>query len=231
MNTELYEYSDNLIYFKKEDLLDSNVHIHTIKLNLLEEVTENLKKILFYDEIERAERFVFERHKKSFIISHAVLRKILGNYLDISPSLIRFDYAEYGKPAVSADINSEKISFSLSHSQDMAAVAVAKYFDIGVDIEYLRPIKDMNMLAKRFFSVNEYYDIISCSEKEGIKTFFDIWTRKEAYLKATGEGVSGLEYLKENPFFSSDWDVQNFTPANGYRGAVAMKRIFGNINI
>mmetsp|Transcript_22024 Transcript_22024/g.10381 ORF Transcript_22024/g.10381 Transcript_22024/m.10381 type:complete len:238 (-) Transcript_22024:1184-1897(-) len=196
-----------------------------------------LSQTLSHDERDRAERFHFEKHRKYFIACRGFLRKILSTYLDIEPSLVQFSYEPYGKPVLSS-MAKKAFSFNLSHSNDLALYSIARYGAVGIDIEYIRPMRDIDQLAKRFFTQNEYELMRSFSKEQKHKIFFNLWVLKEAYLKATGEGLSGLEQvevtfdskrkvtlLREgNTLSTCCWDVHHFTPMHGYLAALVIKR-------
>ncbi|MEM1172392.1 MAG: 4'-phosphopantetheinyl transferase superfamily protein [Cyanobacteria bacterium P01_H01_bin.35] len=219
---------------KKLELSEDNVHIWSTNLKLSFSQIEELSEILSSDEIERANRFYFERDKNRFIIARGTLRKILSRYLNIEPNKLEFTYSDRGKPY----LRNTSILFNLSHSQDLALYAITKVNLIGIDLEYIRPMNDAESLAKRFFSNQEYNLISQLPPQKQQETFFKLWTCKEAYLKATGDGLAGgLEKVEiclnsEKPveFFSinedieeaSHWYLYQFIPQPNYIAAVAV---------
>jgi 4'-phosphopantetheinyl transferase len=224
---------------KKMHFFDDAVHVYTACMNLSKKNINKLNKILSENERKRAERFLFKHHKMRFIASHGFLRNILSKYLNIKPSLIRFNYSKKGKPRVSSimnNANNTKIAFNMSHSENMALFGITKCSSVGIDIEYIRPIIDIDSLIKRFFTQNEYILINSLKKDEKLKKFFDIWTLKESYLKATGEGIAGLKNIevsfdikssphilyKNKPLSSDSWKFTSFTPASGYTAAISL---------
>ncbi len=170
-------------------LLDREVHLWGKYLNIRADEVEELAKILAPEEQKRADRFHFPIHRKRFIVARATLRNILARYLDLDARQVKFTYSDRGKPS----LIDNSIDFNLSHSQDLAVYGFTKNRNIGVDVEYLRDMPDAENLAKRFFSTNEYQAIASLQPPERQKAFFKIWTAKEAYLKATGVGLAGLD--------------------------------------
>lgn len=203
------------------------VHIWKIDLNQPEFQVESLRATLSSDEIARAERFYFPEHRQRFIIGRGSLRKILGHYLDLAPSKIEFDYQQRGKPFLSTKFANSGIFFNLSHSQDLGLCAVSYQRLIGIDLEYIRPMSDLESLAKRFFSSQEYEVIKLLSSEQQQQVFFRYWTCKEAYLKATGDGLIQLEKIEikltpEQPaklIVTGDWQLQELIPADNFAAA------------
>jgi len=159
-------------------------------------------RILTPEESARAARFRFERHRRSFILRRAALRILLGRYLHISPESVSFAYSAKGKPSLSNVLKASisrpglrlkrpgQIRFNTSHSGDIALFAFALQSEIGVDVERLRPIDDMGELARQYFCPEETQELMALPPSQRQAAFFRCWTRKEAYLKATGEGLS-----------------------------------------
>ncbi len=129
------------------------------------------------DERQRAARFKFDRDRENFIVRRVLLRKILGHYLKMDPEKIIFKYGPNGKPELPG------LHFNASHSNGHILIAIAPCV-VGVDLEYIRPMEDMEQIAKRFFSPPERLLVKDAA------SFFRIWSRKEAFLKTTGEGLS-----------------------------------------
>jgi 4'-phosphopantetheinyl transferase len=180
---------------------------------------------LSQDERDRAARFHFERDQIRFINAHAALREILSRETNTPPRMLEFHMNEYGKPALANDAG---VQFNLSHSQDKGLLAVARGIKLGVDIEALRANFDVVELAARFFAPREVERV-----KNEPARFFEIWTRKEAFIKAIGMGVSFPlqefdvceERVKVYPsakqYTLEEWFVQSFEPTMGYIAAVA----------
>jgi 4'-phosphopantetheinyl transferase len=179
----------------KESLILINpneVHLWRTKTDLPEYDIPKLYAMLPEDEKDRADRFRFSRHRRRFIASHAMLRMILGKYLGREPAAPAFEYDERGKPRLAASFGPSGIFFNLSHSHDMALVGVAQNRRIGVDIEFIRPLSNMEATTRRYFSEIEAEMIADLPPDHREKNFFKFWTIKEAYLKATGDGLTGL---------------------------------------
>lgn len=162
-----------------------------------------LKNILSSDELARSDRFKFAIHRDRYIVARAYLRCFLADYTGIPAPEICFTYSDRGKPAIanlaftSSRTSSASLHFNLSHSEDLAIYCFATSYLVGVDLEYLLKKIDCDRIAERFFSQQEAKLIQNLPEKQKKQTFFQLWTAKEAYLKATGEGlVGGLDNVE-----------------------------------
>jgi 4'-phosphopantetheinyl transferase len=214
---------------KKVNILSEDVHIWRISLDRPEIELKNLLKSLSEDEIARAERFYFEEHRQHFIAGRGILRTILSQYLNIQPQQVQFSYEAKGKPVLADKFCMSKLSFNLSHSQGLALCAVSCVRSIGVDLEYMRPM-DVESLAERFFSVREYEFICTLPASERQQIFFRYWTCKEAYLKATGAGLTQLESIElslapdqhAKIISDEDWCLFELLPASNFLAAVAV---------
>ncbi|NWF59658.1 MAG: 4'-phosphopantetheinyl transferase superfamily protein [Fischerella sp.] len=212
-------------------LLPYDVHIWRIDLERPEPELQALEATLSSDEIARARRFYFQQHQQRFIAGRGILRAILGRYLGVEPQAVRFEYEPRGKPILGDTYIHSGLSFNLSHSQDLAVCAVSINRVIGVDIEYIRSVSDVEALAKRFFSPREYAVVRSLPPQQQQKVFFRYWTCKEAYLKATGVGLVQLEQVEisltpEEPAkltTDEQWSLIELLPADNYVGAVAVE--------
>ena len=222
---------------KKLDLLLNDVHIWRINLNSSESQLQSFQETLSSDEIARAERFYFPEHRQRFIAGRGSLRAILGQYLDINPKQVEFEYQPRGKPLLAAKFANQGLLFNLSHSQDLALLGVSYQHQIGVDLEYIRVMSDLEGLAKRFFSAKEYDYLRLFSSAEQQQIFFRYWTCKEAYLKATGDGLVQLEEIEidltpnqpSQLLVLGDWSLRELTPANNFAAAVVVAG--SNINL
>ncbi|MBB71270.1 MAG: 4'-phosphopantetheinyl transferase [Legionellales bacterium] len=142
--------------------------------------------LLASDEQHRARRFKFPIHRRRFIIARAQLRQLLGEQLGIAPEAVEFKYGEHGKPSVSG----VELQFNLSHTEDIAVIALHPHNPIGVDIENWQREVEYDDLSKRYFTENETNKLASLSGDDKAKAFFRCWTRKEALLKALGAGLT-----------------------------------------
>lgn len=194
------------------------------------------ESILTADELSRAKRLVRPVDQEKFIFARLVLRRVLSHYLSISPDKIEFSIGEHGKPFVP----DSTVQFNLSHSGDCVLIGVAQAHPIGVDVEHVRPKQDCLALAKRFFTPLEF-EAIQSSEKP-VESFYRCWTRKEAFLKATGLGLtfglsnfevsvseiasqqSALLNVHNKAYDASAWLVQSVSLSEGagsYYAAIA----------
>jgi 4'-phosphopantetheinyl transferase len=199
------------------------VHLYFISLDLSKDRLEKLASFLSEDEIIRANRYHFPEHKRRFLAARGFLRETLGLYLAISPEKIEFVYSKRGKPSINSHLQ-----FNLSHSDEMAVCGLTLTSRIGVDLEKMRSMKDLNSLTKRFFCAKEHELIEKSVEKE--KLFFQLWTAKEAYLKALGTGISGgldrvevgLDPLKLDNV-AGQWQLWTQEIGDNYRATVAIE--------
>lgn len=146
-------------------------------------ITE-LEGTLANDERRRAKKFVSRDDRSRFVVSRGWLRRILGHYTGVEPDRLKIKYGQRGKPSIESIFR-----FNLSHSKNYTAIAVSDRLPIGLDIEKLRAIPEMRAIAKKVFSAHDENIIEKCSETDRSSCFLQLWTRKEAYLKATGQGL------------------------------------------
>lgn len=168
-------------------LRTNTVDIWRVDLNLDRDCLPALETLLSIPEADQAQRFDFERDRRRYLVSHAALRCILGGYLDRAPQEITFRYSRHGKPAL---IELAGLYFNLAHSHELALVAVTGMGEVGVDIEHIRPLEDMNAIARQSFSEQEYNQLQALPSGQQLRGFFHCWSRKEAFIKALGEGLS-----------------------------------------
>lgn len=160
------------------------VHLWRAFLPTFIDKEQDLLSLLSEDEVNRAKRFKFPLHQQRFIIARGLLRKILSLYTNIPAKDIRFIYGERGKPYISDN----RLQFNVSHSHDMAVYALTGPAEIGIDIEKIEP-EFKNSVAKRFFSEQEYQQLMDLPENKRTKAFYRIWARKEAIIKLIGQGL------------------------------------------
>jgi 4'-phosphopantetheinyl transferase len=169
------------------ELSPSAIHIWPLRIEASDDVAAVAARVLAADEMSRAAKFEFHNLRQSFVITRGVLRHLLGRYLKLPPANVEFVYGSKGKPAI---VSAAGLQFNLAHSDGMAVIAIAADCPIGVDLEYMRPIPDIQYLAQRFFCAEEAAELMSLLLSERQDAFFRCWTRKEAYLKAIGDGLS-----------------------------------------
>ena len=184
-------------------------------------------------EIARAERFAFLRDKNSFIAGRGTLRVILGRYLDVSPASISIHQGPFQKPFVPPSSRKTAFQFNLSHSHGLALLALALDNQVGIDVEKLRPEFATEEAAAQFFSAKERNELQSLPPESRVQGFFNCWTRKEAYVKATGRGLQvpldsfDVSLAPGHPATlraadSDRWTLFSFCPAQGYTAAAAV---------
>jgi 4'-phosphopantetheinyl transferase len=197
-------------------------------------VVAHFEQVIAEEEVRRASRFCFDHLRNSFVITHGVLRCLLGRYLNRDPSRICFIYGDKGKPGIDSDANLE---FNLTHSEDMAAIAFTAGCQLGIDVEHIRPLADLQQIADRYFSPEEAAELILLPANEREQGFFRCWTRKEAYIKAVGDGLScaldsfrvtllpdalpRLIHIAEDRVAADMWTLHDLRLAPDYAAAVA----------
>jgi 4'-phosphopantetheinyl transferase len=220
-------------------LAENEIHIWRASTNLPQPVGKQLARWLSPDELSRSERYRFDRDRMRFIASRGILRMLLGSYLEMAPNQLIFDYSLHGKPNLSPVSTQTPIQFNLSHSEDICLFAFTKNARIGVDLEYLHPIPDVDQICERYFSAGEKRTMRSLPEDQKLEAFFTGWTRKEAYVKALGGSLlPALDQFEVSllPGESSSWikDVKHpemndifvlisLVPLAGYLAAIAVE--------
>jgi 4'-phosphopantetheinyl transferase len=173
-----------------QKLVTGEAHLWWIPLTAPAREIELHRRVLPSDESERAGRFYFEEHRLKIIIAHGALRRILSSYIHLPPRELKFTYGPKGKPELSAGQNPDLVTFNLSHSGDLALLAVARNQVLGADVEFIKPDFGGMEIAERFFSASEVQTLFALDASEQNAAFFSCWTRKEAFIKAVGEGLS-----------------------------------------
>lgn len=219
-------------------LADDAVHVWRAELDVSPAQVERLRQLLSVDEADRACRFHFERDRQRFIVGRGLLRMIVSRYVLQSPDSLRFDYTEYGKPYLAAASGQQSLAFNVSHSDELALFALSHNRELGVDIERVRPTIEYEQIAARFFSSSEYEQLCALPPAHRMTAFYRCWTRKEAYIKARGGGLSvpldsfavslepaepvRLLYTLDDPLECSRWSLHNLSPGPGYQAALAV---------
>ena len=170
-------------------LHEGEVHIWDADLNCSNSLISELFQLLSTDEQARAKQYRLNRDYKHYIVARAILRKILSRYLITEPAQISFSYNQYGKPFLKEDKSEQQLMFNLSHSNGIALYAITLGKDIGVDIEHVSSDLEYDEIANHFFSQREASIICSLSGYMKALTFYSCWVRKEAYVKARGDGL------------------------------------------
>jgi 4'-phosphopantetheinyl transferase len=182
--------SSNFEIKASRELPDNEVHLWRIDVDALRSDENRWQKILSSDEAARAARFHFAVDRQRFIISRALLRTILASYLAREAWGLSFSYSSKEKPSLSPAYSGEGLTFNLSHSGSVVLLALTRRREIGVDVEQIRSNFEVDAIARRFFSTQEQQQLAALPEEQRFEAFFRCWTRKEAYIKATGEGLS-----------------------------------------
>ncbi len=205
----------------KKTINPGEVHVWLISLEGLP--LEGMIDIMDRHERERAAMFYDDADSRRYIAAHAMQRRILSAYTGIGPEKVRYTHGTYGKPML--DVPGGRLCFNLSHSGSMAAIALAESMEIGIDIEQMRSGLSPEELAGSLSK-----DEMEALRKDGSPAaFYRLWTRKEAYLKATGEGLNGpLDSvpafgLHEREFRNGQYTFIDLEPAPGYAGAVVAR--------
>jgi 4'-phosphopantetheinyl transferase len=214
--------------------------IHVWQVSLMQQAThyEQFVDAMFPDERARASRFHFARDRRRFVVGRGLLREIVGLYLDLRPDQVRFDYGQQGKPRLADGMGDGSLQFNLAHSHELALVALVRNRAIGVDLEQVRDLPDADQLASQFFSKHEYAALQALPAEQRLVGFFNCWTRKEAYVKATGDGLNcplgefdvslapgepaRLLRVRGNPGAACRWSMWSLAPGPGYIGALAL---------
>lgn len=204
-----------------------------------EDLVAALAAVLSPDERRRAARFVFARDRRRFVVTRACLRVLLGRCCDVRPAAIRFAYGQQGKPSLASGAAVPAVHFSVSHSEDLALIALARDVPLGVDLEAVRPVPDLLDIASRYFTAAEADTIATVPPDERGLAFFLCWTRKEAFSKALGEGLSlaldryrvacrpgdpaRILEIDGSAAEAAWWCVVDLQPAPGFVGAVVVR--------
>jgi 4'-phosphopantetheinyl transferase len=218
------------------DLPADAVHVWQVDLRVSSDRVQRLAATLAPDEQARAARFRFPEHRERFIVAHGALRDILSRYLDLPADHLTFSTTPHGKPALTVPDHAW-LQFNLSHSSDLALIAVIRNHPIGIDVEYINPPDNFPRLIEQYFSENENAAFLALPESKRAAAFFAGWTRKEAYVKALGTGVSlPLDHFdvtmdpdapariladRRYPHHVETWSLLTFTPAPPYIAALA----------
>ena len=215
------------------------VDVWQIVLSVHEDQIPCCRRLLSEVEIQRANRFHFEKDKNDFMVARSATRKILSQYLNTDPQELTFSYTARGKPEFAPGFPGASIKFNLSHSRGFALLAVAQSLCVGIDIQFIDPELSVDGIATRFFSRTEINTLRTLSPIEKTKAFFDCWTRKEAYIKALGEGLSlqldsfdvafgpgvpaALLRADVSPQEPSRWSMYDIAVRRGYAAALVVE--------
>jgi 4'-phosphopantetheinyl transferase len=225
------------------NLTTNDIHIWQASLDQPIQRWNALADLLSPDETTRAAAFIFERDRRKFIVARAVLRQLLGRYLNINPRAVKFTYADKGKPSLA---DAPTLQFNVSHAHELALYAFGINQPLGIDLEYQREVIDMHGIARGNFSAQENALFNSLPDHLKQEAFFNCWTRKEAYIKALGEGLShpldtfDVTFVPNEPARlievrgfadeAAQWSFHAFTPQPNYIAALATRHTTPHIN-
>ena len=218
-------------------LSPDEVHAWRAALDCPPPQIEAFFSMLAKDERQRAERFVFEKDRNRFVACRGVLRAILSRYLGAEPQHFRFQYSPFGKPSLMRPFEKNKLCFNVSHSHGLAVIGLSYGREIGVDLEYIRRNFADERIAELFFSAREVRALRALPKDLQDEAFFNCWTRKEAYIKGKGEGLSMPLHLFDvslapdepaallgangDELETARWVLRELSPAPGFVGTVA----------
>ena len=221
---------------RAKSIKKNEAHVWRVELLRPSEEVNSLRSVLSEDEIERANRFRFDQHRNRYTVGRATLRLLIAEYLNREPREIQFTYNEQGKPFLKDEAD---LAFNLSNTQDLALIAITLEGRVGIDVEYRRKEVEELELVERFFSKTEVERFLKVPEEYRREAFFTIWTRKEAYIKALGGGLSiplgsfDVEFdPEEEPkilrAYDDDkegdrWSLYNLQPGDDYAGALLLE--------
>lgn len=171
-------------------LAKDDVHIWRATMDRPDPEVARFRALLSADEKARANRFRFDVHRRRFIVARGILRTLLGRYLNTPATSIQFHKTDHGKPYIRHLLHGSELCFNVSHSHEMALYAFTRDRRVGIDIEYRRNIIDLDSIARHFFAPVEVDTLLSLSPQIRPVAFLNCWTRKEAYIKGLGEGLS-----------------------------------------
>jgi 4'-phosphopantetheinyl transferase len=214
------------------------VHVWAASLDVPPLLLSAFEDLLCPAERLRAGRFHFAEHRNRYVAAHGWLRRLLGGYLAIPAAEVEFQFGVRAKPALDGSGICSNLQFNMSHCEAVALVAVAYGTPVGIDLERVRPLQDADDLVERFFSKRENPEFKLLAEEHKPMAFFNLWTRKEAWLKASGEGIAHLLSEVEVSFLPgttaqllsvpkdfqpvSRWTLRELIPGPGWVGAVVV---------
>ena len=225
---------------KSFKVIGREIHVWPVSVWGSDSVVTRFESLLSPDELTRAATFRFENLRRSFVLSRGALRVLIGSFLQAPPEKLLLILGSHGKPGVAQPgAGSPAFEFNVSHSGGIAIFAFSSDCAVGIDIEQIRPLEDMRKVATHFFSREESEDLFSLPPDERERAFFLCWTRKEAYVKAVGEGLSipldsfqvtlrpgepaRFLHLNHDVSLAQAWTLHNLEVASGYAAALAYR--------
>jgi 4'-phosphopantetheinyl transferase len=218
----------------------AGAEVFTTRLDASPEGVRSSAALLSDDEQDRAGKFAFERERSRYIVARAALRRLLGERLCVAPSEVVFAYGAHGKPRLGGPFAESALRFNLSHAEQVAVFAFALGREVGIDVEPVREFAGLEDVARVVFSREEYAAFRALKGRARLHRFFNVWTRKEALMKALGTGfalpldridVSRAPGMPARILHASGahdtldgWAVHDFLPGHGMAGAVVVRR-------
>jgi 4'-phosphopantetheinyl transferase len=222
-----------------------DVHVWLLPCAQPREILRRLYAILDSDERRRADRYRFDRHRDRFIASRGAVRQLLAEYVGCSPEAIEFEFGERGKPRL-AGYHASAISFNMSISRDWALLGLNLEREIGIDIERIDSERADRDIVSHYFAPGEIVELETLQDRDWLQGFFNCWTRKEAFIKATGEGLyraldsfevslapgESVSLLRvENCAVSAGaWQMRDLAKVPGYAGALVVEGSIGRVH-
>jgi 4'-phosphopantetheinyl transferase len=212
--------------------------IFAVRLNESQSTIEALSRHLSSAEAERARRFYFDRDRRRFTVARGTLRLLLGERLGVAAAAVEFSYGSYGKPALAPAFEDSGWCFNLTHSEDLALIALCRNRQVGIDVEWIRSLNDERELVRSSFSTREQQEYEGLDPTVRTAAFFHGWTRKEALIKLLGKGLSQsltsfdvtlapdapaqLLRFEDRTGASTGFALASFAPAPGFIAAIAL---------
>jgi 4'-phosphopantetheinyl transferase len=237
---EVRECSESAENWAIPDLQPDIVNVWVRTLQVPSAIESTCYEVLTSEERERAARYRVERPRNDFVLTRGTLRSLLARYVGMTPQELSLRYSEYGKPLLDGPFD---LRFNVSHTDGLALIAIVRAREIGIDVEKINAAPEVRKLAERFFSVRERHFLECLSGEELQVAFFRCWTRKEAYVKARGEGLSlplhqfdvsvapnesrALLATRPDPSETGRWILQDLPVSHGYVAALAVAETTG----
>jgi 4'-phosphopantetheinyl transferase len=220
-------------------LAGDEIHVWCIDLDELGTDVERFQGVLHAAELGRAATYRFAQHRRRFVVARGALRHMLGHYLGLAPANVPLQVTTYGKPYVASHATQPPLQFNLAHAQAIAVLAVTWQRRVGIDVEPVRDLPECLSIAEHFFAAPEVQALQAMPAEWQAQAFFDCWTRKEAFVKALGEGLSyplhrfvvslqphepaALLHVDDDPQASRHWTMMALQPAAGYTAALVVE--------
>lgn len=219
-----------------KSIQNDEAHLWRVAIDQHQDQYAAYRKLLTQEELVRADQYRFEKHRICYVVARAVLRLLVGKYIEVDPRDVVFSYIKNGKPLV---VNQKGIQFNVSHSENYILIGFVKDYDLGVDVEYTKQPIEVQTIAASFFSKEEVAMLVSLAEEYQTQAFYNCWTRKEAFIKALGDGLSfpldqfvvsmdstkvaTLLETKWNQKEKQKWSLKSIEVDRDYIGALAAK--------